>query len=116
MNDVVEKLPKKLSNSPTQAQSLNTILAARARLNQEAAPVDELRSIIVDPTIDVGIVSGLTNLFNPQGVISEISKQTGLSPDDVESSLRTERTFDTFLTLNIFFVGIKNYHTYTAYN
>jgi len=35
-----------------------------------------------------------------KGVISEISKQTGLSPDDVESSLRTERTFDTFLTLN----------------
>jgi hypothetical protein len=35
-----------------------------------------------------------------KGAISELSKETGLSPDDIESSLRTERIFDTFLTLN----------------
>ena len=31
--------------------------------------------------------------------VKEISDQTGLSPDNIEASLRTERTFDTFLTL-----------------
>ena len=32
--------------------------------------------------------------------VKEISDKTGLSPDNIEAALRTERTFDTFLTLN----------------
>ena len=33
----------------TQAEAISTILAARQRLNQEAAPMDEDRSFVVDP-------------------------------------------------------------------
>jgi len=31
--------------------------------------------------------------------VKEISEKTGISPDNIEGALRTERTFDTFLTL-----------------
>jgi hypothetical protein len=96
--------PGVLSNSPTQAQSLNTILAARARLNQEAAPVDELRSIIVDPTIDVGIVSGLTNLFNPQGVISEIFKKGAMGDSTLGFNFAMDQNVGNF-TSGSFIVG-----------
>lgn len=70
--------PGVLTGTPTQAQATAAILAARARLNQEAAPVDEERHIVVDPTVEVGIVSGLTNLFNPQGTISRIFEKGAL--------------------------------------
>lgn len=70
--------PGVLTNSPTSAQAQAAPLAARARLNQEAAPVDEERHFIVDPTVEVGIVSGLTNLFNPQGTISRIFEKGAL--------------------------------------
>ena len=96
--------PGVLSSSPTQAQSLNTILAARARLNQEAAPVDELRSIIVDPTIDVGIVSGLTNLFNPQGVISEIFKKGAMGDSTLGFNFAMDQNVGNF-TSGSFIVG-----------
>lgn len=67
-----------LTGTPTLAQATKAILDARARLNQEAAPVDEDRMFIVDPTIEVGIVSGLTNLFNPAGTISRIFNKGAL--------------------------------------
>jgi hypothetical protein len=70
--------PGVLTGTPTQAQATAAILAARARLNQEAAPVDEERNIVVDPTVEVGIVSGLTNLFNPTGTISRIFEKGAL--------------------------------------
>ena len=62
----------------TQAEATAAILAARARLNQMAAPVDEERHFVVDPTVEVGIVSGLTNLFNPAGTISRIFQKGAL--------------------------------------
>jgi hypothetical protein len=41
-----------------------------------------------------------TTPIDYKGVVSQLSKETGLSPDDIESSLRTERIFDSFLNLN----------------
>lgn len=64
--------PGTLTGTPSAADATAAILAARARLNQEAAPVDELRNIVVDPLVEVGIVQGLTTLFNPAGTISNI--------------------------------------------
>ena len=96
--------PGQLSGTPTQAQSLATILAARARLNQEAAPVDELRHIVVDPTIDVGLVSGLTNLFNPQGVISEIFKKGAMGDSTLGFNFAMDQNVGNF-TSGSFIVG-----------
>ena len=96
--------PGQLSGTPTQAQSLATILAARARLNQEAAPVDELRHIVVDPTIDVGLVSGLTNLFNPQGVISEIFKKGAMGDSTLGFNFAMDQNVGNF-TSGTFIVG-----------
>jgi len=62
----------------TREEATAAILAARARLNQMAAPVDEERHFVVDPTVEVGIVSGLTNLFNPAGTISRIFQKGAL--------------------------------------
>lgn len=64
--------PGTLTGSPSAADATAAILSARSRLNQEAAPVDEERYMIVDPRIEVGMVQGLTNLFNPTGTISRI--------------------------------------------
>lgn len=45
-------------------------LAVRQRLNEEAAPMDQDRALIVNPASEAGVVGGLTNLFNPAGTIS----------------------------------------------
>jgi hypothetical protein len=88
----------------TQAEATAAILAARARLNQMAAPVDEQRHIVVDPTVEVGIVSGLTNLFNPQGTISEIFKKGALGDNTLGFNFAMDQNVGNF-TSGSFVVG-----------
>lgn len=90
--------PGVLSGTPTQAQSLQTILAARARLNQEAAPVDELRNIVVDPQVEVGLISGLTTIFNPQGVISKIFERGALGDNTLGFNFAMDQNTANFTT------------------
>ena len=96
--------PGQLTGTPTQAQSTAAILAARARLNQEAAPVDEERHFVVDPTVEVGIVSGLTNLFNPQGVISRIFEKGALGDSTLGFNFAMDQNTGNF-TSGTFVVG-----------
>lgn len=51
------------------------ILAAGQRLDEEAAPVDDERSMIVNPAAQAGLVEGLKGLYNPQGTISSQFKR-----------------------------------------
>jgi len=88
----------------TQAEATATVLAARARLNQMAAPVDEQRNFIVDPTIEVGIVSGLTNLFNPQGTISSIFSKGALGDSTLGFNFAMDQNVGNF-TAGTFRVG-----------
>ena len=82
----------------TQAEAIASILAARSRLNEEAAPVDEQRSFVVDPSIEVGIVGGLTNLFNPQGTISAIFKKGGLGDSTLGFNFAMDQNTGNFTT------------------
>ena len=82
----------------TQAEAIASILAARRRLNEEAAPMDEDRSFVVDPAIEVGIVSGLTNLFNPQGTISAIFKKGGLGDSTLGFNFAADQNTGAFTT------------------
>jgi hypothetical protein len=82
----------------TQAEAIASILAARRRLNEEAAPMDEDRSFVVDPAIEVGIVSGLTNLFNPQGTISAIFKKGGLGDSTLGFNFAADQNVGNFTT------------------
>lgn len=88
----------------TQAESISSILAARARLNQMAAPVDEQRSIVVDPAIEVGIVGGLTNLFNPQGTISSIFSKGALGDNTLGFNFAMDQNVGNY-TAGTFVVG-----------
>lgn len=90
--------PGVLSGSPTQAQALSTILAARARLNQEAAPVDEMRHLVIDPQSEVGIVQSLTNLFNPQGTISKIFEKGAMGDNTLGFNFAMDQNVATFTT------------------
>lgn len=58
------------------------VLAASQRLNEEAAPYDGMRAFIVNPQAQASLVGGLTNLFNPQSVISR-QFTSGKMGDDV---------------------------------
>ncbi len=51
--------------------SVNPIMAAKAKMDLEAAPRDRLRSMILDPVTEANLSGGLTTLFNPQAAISE---------------------------------------------
>jgi hypothetical protein len=55
----------------TTPTSLAVALAAGAKMDLEAAPRDNERSIVLDPLSQAGIVGGLTNLFNPLKQISD---------------------------------------------
>jgi uncharacterized protein YggL (DUF469 family) len=90
--------PGQLSGTPTQAQSIAAILAARARLNQEAAPMDDMRNFVVDPQTEVGIVGGLTNLFNPQGVISRIFEKGALGDNTLGFNFAQDQNVGVFTT------------------
>jgi len=103
--------PGQLTNTvtpPTQAQSTAAILAARARLNQEAAPVDEDRHFVVDPATEVGIVSGLTNLFNPQGVISRIFEKGALGDSTLGFNFAMDQNVGNY-TAGTFIVGTDTF-------
>ncbi len=86
------------ATAPTQAQATAAILAARARLNQEAAPVDEERHFVVDPATEVGIVSGLTNLFNPAGTISRIFTKGALGDSTLGFNVAMDQNVGNFTT------------------
>jgi hypothetical protein len=88
----------------TQAEATAAVLAARARLNQMAAPVDEERHFVVDPTIEVGIVSGLTNLFNPAGTISRIFQKGALGDSTLGFNFAMDQNVGNF-TAGSFVVG-----------
>ena len=88
----------------TQAEATAAILAARARLNQMAAPVDEERHFVVDPTVEVGIVSGLTNLFNPAGTISRIFQKGALGDSTLGFNFAMDQNVGNF-TSGSFVVG-----------
>jgi hypothetical protein len=103
--------PGQLTNSvtpPTQAQSTAAILAARARLNQEAAPVDEDRHFVVDPATEVGIVSGLTNLFNPTGTISRIFEKGALGDSTLGFNFAMDQNVGNY-TAGTFIVGTDTF-------
>lgn len=88
----------------TQADATAAILAARARLNQMAAPVDEERHFVVDPTVEVGIVSGLTNLFNPAGTISRIFQKGALGDSTLGFNFAMDQNVGNY-TAGTFTVG-----------
>ena len=92
----------------TQAEATASILAARARLNQMAAPVDEERHFVVDPTIEVGIVSGLTNFFNPQGTISRIFQKGALGDSTLGFNFAMDQNVGNF-TAGTFRVGTDSF-------
>ena len=100
--------PGQLTGTPTQAQATSSILAARARLNQMAAPVDEDRHIVVDPTVEVGIVSGLTNLFNPAGTISRIFNKGALGDSTLGFNFAMDQNVGNF-TAGSFIVGTDSF-------
>jgi hypothetical protein len=103
--------PGQLTNTvtpPTQAQSTAAILAARARLNQEAAPVDEERHFVVDPATEVGIVSGLTNLFNPTGTISRIFEKGALGDSTLGFNFAMDQNVGNY-TAGTFIVGTDTF-------
>ena len=88
----------------TQAEATAAVLAARARLNQMAAPVDEERHFVVDPTVEVGIVSGLTNLFNPAGTISRIFQKGALGDSTLGFNFAMDQNVGNY-TAGSFVVG-----------
>jgi hypothetical protein len=55
----------------TTPSSLATFLAASKYMKFMAAPQDNLRSIIIDPSAEASIVNALTTLFNPSSEISD---------------------------------------------
>lgn len=55
----------------TTPSTLQTYLQAQAKLDFAAAPRDNLRSIIMDPNAQAGIINNLTTLFNPSKEISD---------------------------------------------
>ena len=55
----------------TTPTALSTYLGASAKLKFAAAPEDEMRSVIIDPNAEAGIVNSLTTLFNPSQLISD---------------------------------------------
>ena len=90
--------PGQLSGTPTQAQAIAAILAARARLNQEAAPLDDNRSMVVDPQTEVAIVGGLTNLFNPHGVISRIFEKGAMGDNTLGFNFAMDQNIANYTT------------------
>lgn len=55
----------------TVPSSLSTYLAASKYMKYMAAPQDNLRSILIDPSAEAGIIANLTTLFNPSQEISD---------------------------------------------
>lgn len=51
--------------------ALSTYLSAKAKLDFAAAPRDNMRSILIDPNAEAGIINNLTTLFNPSKEISD---------------------------------------------
>ncbi len=50
--------------------TLAIFLAAKAKLDFAAAPRDKMRTILLDPNAEAGIINNLTTLFNPSKEIS----------------------------------------------
>lgn len=56
--------------TPTSAQALSTILAAGQKLDENAAPMDEMRAAVISPSTNTGLVQAQATIFNPSGTIS----------------------------------------------
>ena len=55
----------------TSPANLLPFLQAKAKLNQQASPVDDLRTAMVNSSTSTTLVNGLQSLFNAQGQISK---------------------------------------------
>lgn len=55
----------------TTPTAITTYLAAKAKLDNAAAPNDNLRSVIVNPAAETGVVGGAITYFNPSKTISD---------------------------------------------
>jgi hypothetical protein len=62
--------PGQLIGTPTSAQAIAAILAAGQRLDEEAAPMDEDRYMVISPATNTGIVQAHSSLFNNPTKIS----------------------------------------------
>ena len=71
-----------LTGSPTSAQAITAILQAGQKLDENAAPMDGYRSMIINPATNTGLVQAQASLFNPTGTISK-QFQRGALGDDV---------------------------------
>ena len=56
--------------STTSTQALNAILAAGQKLDENAAPIDDMRAAVISPATNTGLVQAQASLFNPAGTIS----------------------------------------------
>lgn len=77
------------------------VLQARAKLNNEAAPMED-RSLCLNPIAEVTIVNALTAIFNPNKTISE---------QYIKGSMGTALGFDFYMDQN---VGTQVVGTYVA--
>lgn len=59
----------------TQALALQTMLAAQQKLDENAAPRDMGRSLVVNPAMNAAVVQGLAGAFNPSDVLSKQYKK-----------------------------------------
>jgi hypothetical protein len=60
-----------LTGTPTQLQAITAIAKAGQKLNENAAPMDGMRSACVGPASNAGLITSASGLFNPQQTISE---------------------------------------------
>ncbi len=85
----------------TSVTALSTFLAARTKLNYEAAPMND-RNIVIDPTTEAGIVNALTALFNPNKQIAD---------QYLKGSMGRAIGFDWYMDQN---VAMHTFGTYAA--
>lgn len=64
-----------LTGTPTQLQAITAIAKAGQKLNENAAPIDGMRSAIIGPASNTGLITASASLFNPTATISEQYKK-----------------------------------------
>ena len=67
-----------LTGTPTSAQAVTAILQAGQRLDENATPMDDMRSFVISPATNTGIVQAQSSLFNPATTISSQFKKGAL--------------------------------------
>lgn len=66
-----QDVPNVVGSPGSAPSALSSILAVGQRLNEEAAPDDGNRFLMLDPRSNAALVSGLSTLFNKQSSLSE---------------------------------------------